>query len=337
MKKLLKEKRDNILISIIVPIYNASLYLDKCLLSIINQTHKKLQIILVDDGSTDNSFEICQKFLNNDNRIILLKQENSGAGCARNLGLAYAKGDYIGFVDSDDYIDENMYKTLLQACIGHKCDLSFCGRYNIKNNKREIGLCPKEKKIYTNNEILTKFFTWDEIDASLCDKLFASKLLVENKFPTKITCEDVPVVYKAISKSDKIISIPTPMYNYVHHYDSVSAYKFSSTVFDFEYQTKIIYNEIFSKKIVQLEDSVTFYRIKSIEYALSFISNITKTDYKKYKQKFQSYKKEIKSLCNNINYSSKIIKKYLHGTLRLKRTIKNIKYYFKRLKELIIH
>ena len=100
------------LISIIVPVYNVEKYVEKCINSIINQTYKNLQIILVDDGSKDNSGKICDEFKLKDNRIEVIHKNNGGLSDARNAGLKLAKGDYIGFVDSDDYIEADMYETL---------------------------------------------------------------------------------------------------------------------------------------------------------------------------------------------------------------------------------
>ena len=100
------------LISIIVPVYNVEPYLNKCLDSIVNQTYKKLEIILIDDGSTDNSGLICDEYASKDNRIIVVHQKNKGLSAARNVGLNIAKGDYIAFVDSDDFIEKDMYFTM---------------------------------------------------------------------------------------------------------------------------------------------------------------------------------------------------------------------------------
>ena len=97
------------LISVIVPVYNVEEYLDRCIESIVNQTYKNLEILLIDDGSTDNSYNICDKWAKKDNRIKVVHKENGGVSSARNVGLDVATGDYIGFVDSDDYISIDMY------------------------------------------------------------------------------------------------------------------------------------------------------------------------------------------------------------------------------------
>ncbi|MEG2898607.1 MAG: glycosyltransferase, partial [Eubacterium sp.] len=98
------------LISLIIPIYNSEKFLDRCIQSIINQTYKNIEIILVNDGSIDQSLEICQLYKKRDNRIVIINKKNGGVGSARNIGLQKAKGDYIGFIDSDDYIDKETYE-----------------------------------------------------------------------------------------------------------------------------------------------------------------------------------------------------------------------------------
>ena len=107
-----KDKKKFFMISIIVPIYNVELYLEKCIESIINQTYKDIEVILINDGSTDKSGIICDKYAKIDDRIIVLHKENGGVSSARNKGLDIAKGDYIAFVDPDDYIEPNMYEEM---------------------------------------------------------------------------------------------------------------------------------------------------------------------------------------------------------------------------------
>ena len=113
-------------ISIIVPIYNTKKYIDRVVNCLINQTYHNLEIILVDDGSTDGSSMLCDKYKKKDNRIKVIHQKNSGVSVARNVGLKHATGEYIGFVDSDDYISLNMYETLYNNLINTNSDISVC-------------------------------------------------------------------------------------------------------------------------------------------------------------------------------------------------------------------
>ena len=114
------------LISVVVPIYNTESYLDKCIGSIVNQRYSNLEIILVDDGSTDNSLDICRKWERADRRIVVLHQENQGLSAARNTGIRTAKGKFIGLVDSDDYIAPDMYLRLYRAITDMNADVAIC-------------------------------------------------------------------------------------------------------------------------------------------------------------------------------------------------------------------
>lgn len=127
------------LISIIVPVYNVEQYLDDCLISIINQTYKNLEIILIDDGSTDKSGKICDEYAKKDSRIIVIHKENGGVSSARNAGLRIAKGAYIGFVDPDDWIAEDMYEVLYSNAKKYDADVSVC-KYKIVKNRRKDNL-----------------------------------------------------------------------------------------------------------------------------------------------------------------------------------------------------
>ncbi|HCJ56219.1 MAG TPA: hypothetical protein DHV55_01640, partial [Clostridiaceae bacterium] len=121
------------LISIIVPIYNAERYLVGCIESILAQTYKNIQVILVNDGSTDNSLKICNLYKSLDSRVIVIDKLNEGVSATRNLGLQVAKGDYIGFVDSDDHIEKNMYEVLLNKIKRDRSDLCAMSSYTINN------------------------------------------------------------------------------------------------------------------------------------------------------------------------------------------------------------
>ena len=125
----------NNLISVIIPVYNVEQYLSKCLDSVVNQTYKNLEVILVDDGSTDNSGKICDEFALKDNRIIVIHKSNGGLSSARNEGLKFAKGQYVGFVDSDDYIEIGMYEKLLEVSLKYGSDVVCSNYYRVTNNK----------------------------------------------------------------------------------------------------------------------------------------------------------------------------------------------------------
>ena len=124
-------------ISVIVPVYNVEQYLERCVDSIINQTYKNLEIILVNDGSTDNSGQLCDELAKKDDRIRVIHKKNGGLSDARNVGIDEAESELIGFIDSDDYIDEDMYELLINNMKNANADLSMCGHFDVYNNVPE--------------------------------------------------------------------------------------------------------------------------------------------------------------------------------------------------------
>ena len=155
------------LISVIIPVYNVEKYLRRCIDSVINQTYKNLEIIIVDDGSTDNSSNICDEYTNKDSRVKVVHKENGGLSSARNVGIELAKGDLIAFVDSDDYIELEMYEKLKENMDKYDSDIAICQYYNSfkYSIKRQIGV--EEEKIYEGKDM---FFHMDEIKAIAWNK-----------------------------------------------------------------------------------------------------------------------------------------------------------------------
>ena len=147
-------------ISVIIPVYNTSKLLRRCLDSVINQTYKNLEIILINDGSTDDSLSICKEYSQNDSRIILIDKENEGGGKARNAGLDRATGDYIAFVDSDDYIDPDMYSVLMNNLKTSEADISTCGRIVVREGAEKPDICDNNFKCFSRTfSDFHKFFT----------------------------------------------------------------------------------------------------------------------------------------------------------------------------------
>ena len=144
------------MISIIVPVYNAELYLDRCINSVLNQTYKEFELILIDDGSTDSSLSICYDYASKDSRIVVLSKKNEGAGLARNEGLKIAKGDYIGFVDSDDYISPDMYREMYRKAIENDADIVQCGYLKVDEKDNIIAKSNYQNKIITQDELSFK-------------------------------------------------------------------------------------------------------------------------------------------------------------------------------------
>ncbi len=220
------------LVSIIVPIYNVEKYVEKCILSIINQTYNNLQIILVDDGSTDASGEICDFYAEKDQRIKVIHQKNAGLVCARKRGLKEAKGQYIGFVDGDDYIDKIMYEEMLDAILESKADFVHTGYFVEKGAIIKTSL-DYESKVYDIRDSRKQFLYDFIIDISqdsrmgfsIWSKLFKRDLIIKcyQKIPDNQSYgEDVLALYRCILESDVIYLKRKSYYHYVYRNDSMT-------------------------------------------------------------------------------------------------------------------
>lgn len=218
----------NPLISIIVPVYNVEKYLPKCLDSIMNQTYKNLEIILVDDGSTDNSGIICDKYSEGDRRIKVIHKENGGLSDARNKGLDIAKGEYVGFVDSDDYIAEDMYEYLYAFILENNLDVAMCASCDVYEDKiiypknfESIILDKKEKII--ENIFINPF---GGAAVSVCSKLFKYDVIKNIRFDFGKTYEDVYFLLKWIANTNNFGRGDKVKYYYVQRGESITHQKF---------------------------------------------------------------------------------------------------------------
>ena len=196
-------------ISIIVPIYNEEENLRKCIESLINQTYKELEIILINDGSTDKSKEIIESF--KDKRIIAIDKKNTGISDTRNKGIDKSTGDYIMFVDSDDYLELNCIERLIETAEKENSEIVMFNYYLETPSKRiEIKLPKIEaRNLKEDKDLLTK------IHLGPCTKIFKAELIKDNLFPLNLKYEDVPFVVEAVIKAGKISFVPNYLYHYV--------------------------------------------------------------------------------------------------------------------------
>jgi glycosyltransferase involved in cell wall biosynthesis len=195
-------------ISVIVPVYNIEPYLDKCLDSLVRQTLNEIQIIVVNDGSKDNSIKIIEEYADKYNdKIINIKKENGGQADARNVGLKYATGEYIGFVDGDDYVDISMFEKMYEIAKNENLDMVECAYYREYKNKLEL----KNINNYEAKDMLLLTAT------SVCNKIIKRKILESNKlfFPVGLVYEDLEYVIKMAPHITNIGFIKEPLYYYV--------------------------------------------------------------------------------------------------------------------------
>jgi len=215
-------------ISIIIPVYNVSKYLKRCLDSVINQTYKNIEIIIVNDGSTDDSLKICESYQKKDKRIIIINQKNQGLSAARNKGLNIANGKYICFIDSDDYVFYDYVLYLYRLIKKDNYDFSSCNSIKIINNK-QFKTNIKEKKYILNSKTALKmlFNNNNNFSQSAWGKLYKKELFKNIKYPVGKVYEDIETTGNIILKSKKIIYSTLPKYNYCIRNDSISFKKYN--------------------------------------------------------------------------------------------------------------
>lgn len=223
------------LVSIIVPVYNASKYINRCLESLVKQTYKNLEIVLVNDGSTDNSLKICQKWSTKDNRIIVIDKFNGGVSSARNIGLDKCNGDYICFVDIDDYVSDNMIYNMYTNINTEQADISeidfiLTDEKNYKKKKKTFFY-----EIFENEESIKEMFSGNKVENIVCSKMFSRKIIGNIRFNENIKIgEDLLFNYEIMCQKHRIVvDTRDAMYYYVMTENSRMNKKFSDTSFDF--------------------------------------------------------------------------------------------------------
>lgn len=209
------------LISIIIPVYNVEKYVKRCLDSIIYQTYKNLEIIVVDDGSTDTSYEICCEFKKKDSRIKLLHQNNAGVAAARNLGLKEVTGDWVSFVDSDDWIEPDFYSVFCDTMQNTEADIYMMGFTICYNNGEKRRGKEVEDTQYSSEDALTLLCENKRITSHLWNKLFRKKLFLGLEFQEGRMYEDIRISHLLFSKASQVVSISQYKYNYFIRSDSI--------------------------------------------------------------------------------------------------------------------
>lgn len=211
-------------ISVIVPVYNTLDYLERCVDSVCSQTYSNLEIILVDDGSSDGTGELCDRLAEKDFRIRVYHKENGGASSARNLGLQNAVGDYIGFVDSDDYIDADVYKEMVELALQKDCRIVQISRDEMDeegNKLQDICIPPKEIR-FCDSETFIKELLLHQGDCSFCTKLVKRELFYKRKFPEGELNEDFKLLVELLTHTDGVAILPKQGYHVVCRSDSTT-------------------------------------------------------------------------------------------------------------------
>ncbi|MDO4966368.1 MAG: glycosyltransferase family 2 protein [Lachnospiraceae bacterium] len=254
---------DKPIISLIIPVYNTEKHLEKCLNRVIDQTYKNLDIILVDDGSTDESGRICDSYAERDSRIRVFHKINGGVSDSRNLGLDKALGEYIGFVDSDDLIDIQFIEVLYSNAVKHDAGISACGMYgsyNITKIRKNIGQCLHYN---SSEEVLRNLFTAGSVlGSSCCNKLFRREIVESIRYKNYVVGEDVDYLYECIMNNKKsFVYDNRVLYLYLYHDTSSSRGMFSIE----KLSILTVADDILSKTLLlsdSLENAVYAYHLR---------------------------------------------------------------------------
>lgn len=316
------------LISIIVPIYNVEVYLDECINSLLQQTYKNIEIILINDGSTDRSLEICYKYKALDNRIRVINKSNEGLGLTRNRGLDNITGKYVTFIDSDDYADNDLIKNLYKGIIENNADTCIAGFKRVNDAGEVLYLEAYENMVYTNEECINDLLVRmlgsspeksDSIRMSVWNVLFSVDIIKKNglKFVSEreIISEDIIFDIDYYQHVKKVALIDTAAYNYRVNESSLTN-KYREDRF---YKSKILYNELYKRVNKIYRDLESTYRIQR----LYFVYIKTCIHQENIKISGLSYKQaisNIKKICYD-NQIQEIIKTYPINKLKLKQKI----------------
>ena len=298
-------------VSIIIPVYNVQEYLAVCLESVINQTIKNKEIIVINDGSTDECYEILTEYKIKFPGLIIINQQNSGISETRNAGIKAAKGEYIAFVDSDDFIESNMFERMYKRAKSDNSDIVICHYilYNqsLKKNN-ENSSCSKceiegiDKGGYIEKTEALRMFLLNDIKGYVWNKLHKRELFTENNilFPNFVVCEDTPVSFLLLANSKKIYSMKEPLYFYRQREASLTKI-FSIRSMEDMLKGCYIMRDYIKKNPVFYENLILYYRVYLIKtlhaihnkYWMQYFRARDKSNYLDFKK---IVKKEVNSL-----------------------------------------
>lgn len=286
------------LISIIVPVYNADKYLDVCISSILNQTYKKYEVILVNDGSKDNSLIICEKYKNKDKRVFLFSKDNGGVSSARNMGLSKASGEFVCFIDSDDFVSKEFLKILIDNINETNSDISVCGIEKTSRNehKDEIGNIKTNKySVFNKLDSYEEMIHNSQFAGYSCNKLYRMSLIKKMNYLFKgFMIEDFEFNSRLLNYCKKTVFTPTKLYYYYVNNDSATkTFAISDRVFSGFDSYKSILHE-YDKNNVVSSDLVAYHYLKYY-YNVNYRAKKSKYNFSKKYYDNDIYKRVIKS------------------------------------------
>lgn len=301
------------LISIVVPVFKVEKYLDKCINSILNQTYKNIEVILVDDGSPDNCGKICDNYAKKDKRIKVIHKENGGLSDARNAGIDVANGEFISFIDSDDYIDAEYIELLYNTIKKDKTDIAISSHKVIYESGTILEKATNEQSILNPEEVLKRILYDDGIDLSAWAKLYKIELFENIRYPKGRLFEDAATTYKLIDKSKKISINSKSTYNYIIRNNSITNKSFTPNKMHLITSTEEMCNYI-KNKYPDLEKASN----RRLMYAyLSTLSQLAMSD-KKFPEEQKILVNYIKENGNDVLKDENVPKRDKLGIITIK-------------------
>lgn len=303
-------------ISIIVPIYNVEKYIDRCINSILSQTLKEIEIILIDDGSPDKCGEICDNYAKIDNRIKVIHTSNGGVSKARNIGIDNASGEYITFVDPDDYIDKNMYEILYKAVKENNSEIAISSFSYIIDGKEKVEDISNNILNFNRSEAINNYFNniYPFNYSFLWNKIFKRDLFNEIRLNINILVqEDTEIMIKLYNKSSLITYIGQPLYFYELREESATSNKISKG----KITTEQAFLEIYRYTKENLPQFKSKALLKYISYYFNIIIEIIK-NYDNYENEYNKLIKKLKAIYREVIYDKNISIKYkIHSSFLL--------------------
>lgn len=283
------------LISVIVPVYKVESYLTRCVQSLQAQTYPNLEIYLVDDGSPDRCGAMCEEFAAADPRIHVIHKENGGLSSARNAGIDVAQGEYLGFVDSDDWVEPDFYEQLYAAAAKFDAPMAYCGRLDEESETlaQTVGLCPEREEAVTGEEFVRRVFCWENVDSAAWDKLYRRELFREIRYPLGVIGEDVPTTYRLALLGGRVAACPKPLYHYYHRPDSITTSLISQR--DFRYVENVMGVERdIRQNWPQLEEPALYLKIRTIAKTLQALEVSDSAVQEKFSAQSREYRSQLR-------------------------------------------
>ena len=242
-------------ISVIIPVYNKEKYLSRCIESVLGQTFDDLEVLLIDDGSTDGSLDVCRKYEKMDGRVRVFHKENGGLSHTRNFGLEHARGEYVAFVDADDWLDETMYQQLHEMIRRYEADIASVS-YVLANDKTVIHKKPYGPKVFETEDALA-YYLYTGLAKKVQDypvwiKLYKKWLFEDVKFPEKQLYEDMITNTRLLCKAKRYVKSEEPLYYYYQGEGSIIRNKLKMGDFDFYKTNRAIREIIYDKNYIKL-------------------------------------------------------------------------------------